>query len=168
MHRSLSSDHRPDPDCNSGEPEHAQNDGDVRWSCVRPCPGRCLPAPIPIQEGRFTVDTEVMRPAAASAAGGWSRTSHPKGVRIMHRVNRRRAYPIGKFLVVGCTGLIVNNAVLYASYELLRLPLALASTLATSLAVGNNFFFNDRWTFNGQRQMSTIEAFARFGLISVA
>jgi putative flippase GtrA len=77
------------------------------------------------------------------------------------------AHPIGKFLAVGCTGLIVNNAVLYTSYELLRLPLTLASTLATSLAIGNNFLLNDRWTFKGHRDLSTIEAFARFGLISV-
>lgn len=74
---------------------------------------------------------------------------------------------LGKFLVVGCIGLIVNNAALYAFYQLLRLPLILASTLATSLAIGNNFVLNDRWTFNGRRDAALARAFIRFGLVSL-
>jgi dolichol-phosphate mannosyltransferase len=86
----------------------------------------------------------------------------------MSGLDRELAYRLGKFLVVGCTGLIVNDAALYAFYQLLRLPLVPASTLATSLAIGNNFMLNDRWTFSGQRDARALRAFMRFGVVSVA
>jgi dolichol-phosphate mannosyltransferase len=85
----------------------------------------------------------------------------------MPGANRELASRLGKFLVVGGTGVVVNNAALYAFYQLLRLPLAVASALAVTLAIGNNFVLNDRWTFN-QRRHAALRRFARFSVVSVS
>jgi dolichol-phosphate mannosyltransferase len=85
----------------------------------------------------------------------------------MSPADRELAARLGKFLVVGGTGLIVNNAALYAFYQQLRLPLILASTLAVSLAIGNNFVLNDRWTFKRRRDAAFARAFIRFCLVSL-
>jgi dolichol-phosphate mannosyltransferase len=74
---------------------------------------------------------------------------------------------LGKFLVVGCAGLIVNDAALYTFYQLLRLPLIVASTLAVTFAIGNNFILNDRWTFKGYRDGAFGRAFVRFVVVSI-
>jgi dolichol-phosphate mannosyltransferase len=74
---------------------------------------------------------------------------------------------MGKFLVVGGTGVAVNSAALYAFYQLLSLPLIVASALAVTLAIGNNFVLNDRWTFAGRHQSAWFLRLARFGLSSV-
>src|ERR1700730_11616718 len=84
----------------------------------------------------------------------------------MPGANRELATRLGKFLVVGSTGVVVNNAALYAFYQLLRLPLAVASVLAVTLAIGNNFVLNDRWTFNHRRH-AALRRFARFSVVSV-
>ena len=67
------------------------------------------------------------------------------------REPQERASRLGKFLVVGGTGVVLNNAALYAFYQMLRLPLVVASALAVTLAIGNNFVLNDRWTFGHGR-----------------
>jgi dolichol-phosphate mannosyltransferase len=75
---------------------------------------------------------------------------------------------LGKFLVVGGTGVILNNAALFAFYQMLRLPLVVASALAVTLAIGNNYVLNDRWTFNQTRNMGSLRRFLRFSLVSLA
>jgi dolichol-phosphate mannosyltransferase len=75
---------------------------------------------------------------------------------------------LGKFLVVGASGVVVNNAALFTLYQVLRLPLVGASTAAVALSIVNNFIWNDRWTFeqhNGAFS-SGMRRFARFGVAS--
>jgi dolichol-phosphate mannosyltransferase len=86
--------------------------------------------------------------------------------RYMPGANRELASRLGKFLVVGGTGVVVNNAALYAFYQILRLPLAVASAFAVTLAIGNNFVLNDRWTFHQSRHAG-LRRFARFSVVSV-
>jgi dolichol-phosphate mannosyltransferase len=83
-----------------------------------------------------------------------------------HGTNLSRAL-LGKFLVVGGTGVVVNSAALYAFYQLLRLPLIAASALAVALAIGNNFVLNDRWTFAEHHRSAWFLRFVRFSLASV-
>lgn len=85
----------------------------------------------------------------------------------MSRADGRLASRLGKFLVVGGTGVVVNNAALYAFYQLLRLPLVVASALAVGLAICNNYILNDRWTFKGPHAAS-VQRFLRFSLVSLA
>jgi dolichol-phosphate mannosyltransferase len=85
----------------------------------------------------------------------------------MSGADRELASRLGKFLVVGGTGVVLNNAALYAFYQLLRLPLITASALAVSLAISNNFVLNDRWTFQHPRDAASLSRFVRFCLVSL-
>jgi dolichol-phosphate mannosyltransferase len=85
----------------------------------------------------------------------------------MSGADRYLASRLGRFLVVGGTGVVLNNAALYAFYQMLRLPLVVASALAVALAIGNNFILNDRWTFKGPHAAS-VRRFLRFCLVSLA
>jgi dolichol-phosphate mannosyltransferase len=85
----------------------------------------------------------------------------------MSGADRELASRLGKFLVVGGTGLVVNNAALHAFYQMLRLPLVLASTLAVALAIGNNFALNELWTFKHYHDTAWLGRLVRFGLVSL-
>lgn len=85
----------------------------------------------------------------------------------MSGADRELASRLGKFLVVGSSGVVVNNAALYALYHVFRLPLVLASTLAVALAVGNNFVLNDRWTFRDAGDADAPRRLLRFSLVSL-
>jgi dolichol-phosphate mannosyltransferase len=85
----------------------------------------------------------------------------------MSGADRELAARLGKFLVVGSSGVVVNNAALFAFYQIFRLPLVVASALAVSLAIGNNFVLNDAWTFNRGRDAAALGRFVRFGVVSL-
>jgi dolichol-phosphate mannosyltransferase len=85
----------------------------------------------------------------------------------MSATDRELASRLGKFLVVGGTGLVVNNAALYALYQVFRLPLVPASALAVTLAIGNNFVLNDCWTFHQTDHAAWQRRFVRFGVVSL-
>ena len=75
---------------------------------------------------------------------------------------------LGQFLVVGASGVLVNNLTLFTLYQFLRLPLVFASSVAVLLSIGNNFVWNDRWTFKQRHGAlsSAMRRFARFGAAS--
>lgn len=83
-------------------------------------------------------------------------------------VQRIRQLPIGRFLrfgVVGFSGLFVDIVVFYLLRELLALPLYLSTALSIEMAIINNFFWNDAWTFAdlAQRQKGWLARLNRFG-----
>jgi putative flippase GtrA len=73
---------------------------------------------------------------------------------------------LSKFLVVGGAGVLVNNFTLFVLFQWVHLPLVVASILATELAIINNFYCNDRWTF--KQTHSSLSRFARFNLVSLS
>jgi putative flippase GtrA len=83
----------------------------------------------------------------------------------MHGADRELVIRLSKFLVVGGTGIVVNNVALYTGYQLFRMPLAVASACAVTLAMLNNFLLNDRWTFS--RSTLSFDRFIRFCLSSM-
>jgi dolichol-phosphate mannosyltransferase len=66
---------------------------------------------------------------------------------------RRFARPL-RFGVVGLSGVAVNTAILWGLVSGARLPVLLASALATEVAILSNFLLNDRWTFQAEAQYS--------------
>ena len=71
------------------------------------------------------------------------------------RFGRRVNFPIGRFIrfgLVGLSGLTVDMAMLYILYDGLHLGLTRSAILAAELAIINNFFWNDRWTFRDVSQ----------------
>ena len=87
----------------------------------------------------------------------------PGGVRLLIQRERGR---LGRFLVVGGTGVLVNSLALLVLFQWTHLALVLASVLAAELAIVNNFYWNDRWTF--KRTQLSLRRFARFNLVSLA
>ncbi len=78
-----------------------------------------------------------------------------------------RKFPIGRFLrfgVVGFSGLFVDLVVFYLLRELVGLPLYLSTALSIEMAIINNFFWNDAWTFAdlAQQQKGWKARFKRF------
>jgi len=53
-----------------------------------------------------------------------------------------------RFGVVGASGVVVNEGLLYVGHGRLRLPLLLASVIAIECAIISNYLLNDRWTFH--------------------
>lgn len=87
--------------------------------------------------------------------------------RRWERIPDRRALVVrmGKFLVVGGLGALVNTGILIIFYDVLHVALVVASALATELAIGHNFLWNDYWTF-GRRGLS-LSRFVRFNVVSL-
>jgi putative flippase GtrA len=95
-------------------------------------------------------------------------TDHPLARQIALRRLLARApllRKLSKFLVVGGTGVGVNSAALFLLYQLLSLPLVVASPLATELAIVSNFYWNDRWTFG--RRWPSWGRFFKFNLVAL-
>jgi putative flippase GtrA len=58
---------------------------------------------------------------------------------------------LGKFCAVGVSGYAVNLAVYWLLLDLANLHYILAATGSFLVAVANNYLWNRRWTFGGQR-----------------
>ena len=73
------------------------------------------------------------------------------------------------FTMVGISGIVVNNGMLYAAVEYLYLPISIASLIAIQIAIFNNFIWNRRFTW-ADREMKGLEAIrtglVRFTLVS--
>ncbi|NQV16340.1 GtrA family protein [bacterium] len=51
------------------------------------------------------------------------------------------------FSLVGISGIVVNNAILYYAKEYLYIPIPIASLIAIQIAIFNNFIWNHRFTW---------------------
>src|SRR5262245_37252780 len=72
---------------------------------------------------------------------------------------------ICKFLVVGGLGTLVNTGALIILYHQLHVALVMASAVATELAIGHNFLWNNYWTFG--RSGLSLSRFAKFNVSSL-
>lgn len=72
---------------------------------------------------------------------------------------------IVRFGLVGASGVVVNNALLYILHGVLGWSLIPSSVLAVEAAIVNNFVWNDIWTFSGRARTSY--RFVRFNLVSL-
>ncbi|UIE38144.1 glycosyltransferase [Leptodesmis sichuanensis A121] len=89
------------------------------------------------------------------------------------RWGERLHFPVGRFFrfgLVGISGLAVDMASLYILYDVLGMGLTRSAILAAEIAIINNFFWNDRWTFGdlakqqSQRGM-VIKRFLKFNIV---
>jgi dolichol-phosphate mannosyltransferase len=91
-------------------------------------------------------------------------------IRHLLRLRWSRSQRFLMFLAVGLSGVVVDMAVLYLLHHNLDLPLTRSKILAGEVAIINNFFWNDRWTFGdvstrqkGKRQK--LRRFIKFNLV---
>lgn len=73
---------------------------------------------------------------------------------------------LGKFLLVGLSGYVVNLAVFTFSLKALSVHHIIAATIAFAVAVTNNFWWNRHWTFAARGGHAGFQA-ARFMTVSV-
>lgn len=89
------------------------------------------------------------------------------------RVRQKLGFPIGRFIrfaLVGLSGLVVDMSSLYLLYDTLGLGLTRSAILAAELAIINNFFWNDRWTFGDvskqqQQRRKVLKRLVKFNVI---
>lgn len=85
------------------------------------------------------------------------------GIQLLYRFAR----PI-RFGIVGVSGVVVNSVVLWVLVHIVALPPVIASIVATEVAIINNFFLNDSWTFRRiDSHHSLIQRFLRFNGVSL-
>jgi len=85
------------------------------------------------------------------------------------KISRRLNFPLGLFLrfgLVGLSGVFIDMTILYllSDPSTLALPLTRSKILAGEIAICNNFFWNDAWTFAdvSTRQMELHQRWKRF------
>lgn len=94
------------------------------------------------------------------------------------RLSQRINFPFGRFLrfgLVGLSGVFVDMTVLYllSDPSTLALPLTRSKIIAGEIAIINNFFWNDAWTFadvsSGQNEWrQRLKRFGKFNIICLA
>ncbi len=78
---------------------------------------------------------------------------------------------LGKFLLVGLSGVGVNEGLLWILREFARFPLAVSSAIAVEASIISNFALNNIFTFGDRRSSSaglTLRRFVKFNLVSLA
>jgi dolichol-phosphate mannosyltransferase len=83
------------------------------------------------------------------------------------RLKRKVNFPVGRFLrfgAVGLSGVFVDLTVFHLLRTLIHLGLTRSTILSAGVAILNNFFWNDLWTFSdiSQRQRDPHQRFKRF------
>ncbi|MBF2027250.1 MAG: glycosyltransferase [Oscillatoriales cyanobacterium C42_A2020_001] len=66
------------------------------------------------------------------------------------KLSRKFNFPVARFLrfgLVGLSGLVVDMAALYLFFDVLNVGLTRSAIFAAELAIINNFYWNDVWTF---------------------
>jgi dolichol-phosphate mannosyltransferase len=66
-----------------------------------------------------------------------------------------------KFCLVGGGGVVVNMGLLYLLTDLVGLYYLLSSIIAIEIAIFNNFFWNDFWTWRDRRRKGSLQFFKR-------
>src|SRR3954465_6990322 len=100
-----------------------------------------------------------------------STREQPPQQRLHRRVRHGMRHPhnwyqLGKFLLVGLSGYVVNLAVFTFSLKVLSVHHIAAAPIAFAVAVTNNFWWNRHWTFAAGEGHAGFQA-ARFFTVSV-
>jgi putative flippase GtrA len=92
---------------------------------------------------------------------------HRFHLRVRHGLRKPHNWvQLGKFLLVGASGYVVNLAVFTFSLKVLGVHHIAAATIAFGVAVSNNFWWNRHWTFAARDGHAGFQA-ARFFTVSM-
>ena len=88
-------------------------------------------------------------------------------MRVRHGVRKPHNWlQLGKFLLVGASGYVINLAVFTFALKVLGAHHIVAATIAFGVAVTNNFWWNRHWTFDAREGHAGFQA-ARFFAVSI-
>ena len=92
---------------------------------------------------------------------------HRFHLRVRHGLRKPHNWvQLGKFLLVGSSGYVVNLVVFTFSLKVIGVHHIAAATIAFAVAVMNNFWWNRHWTFAARGGHAGFQA-ARFFTVSV-
>lgn len=83
---------------------------------------------------------------------GRSKLGLMESIEFIKQVMELSEYRLPKFMLVGLSGVLVNNLILYILTTHLLVPVYISSPAAIEIATINNFTLNERWTFKKFRQ----------------
>lgn len=84
---------------------------------------------------------------------GRSKLGLVESIEFIKQVMELSEYRLPKFMLVGLSGVLVNNLVLYILTAHLQIPVYISSLAAIEIATINNFTLNERWTFKRFREI---------------
>jgi putative flippase GtrA len=101
------------------------------------------------------------------ATGEQTQERHRFHLRVRHGMRKpHNWFQLGKFLLVGLSGYVVNLLVFTFSLKVVGVHHIAAATIAFAVAVSNNFWWNRHWTFAAGGGHAGFQA-ARFFAVSV-
>ncbi len=108
-------------------------------------------------------------PSPSERVRGLDAPAREDGSRTRVRAGLRRRHnwvQLAKFLAVGGSGYVVNLAVFALAFQAGGLHHLVAATMAFSVAVTNNFWWNRHWTFGAREGHAGFQA-SRFLVVSL-
>ena len=72
-----------------------------------------------------------------------------------------------KFCIVGFSGIVINNSLLYILTEFGKLFYLISASIAIETSVVSNFIFHDRWTFKNDKNIPIHKRFLSYQVISL-
>lgn len=93
----------------------------------------------------------------------WQYLTHAVGLGLAHPDNRR----MGRFALVGLTGVVVNLAILWLLHGRLGLHDLIAVPIAVEASILSNFLLNDRFTFQDRQRGHMARRLLQFNLVSL-
>jgi dolichol-phosphate mannosyltransferase len=72
-----------------------------------------------------------------------------------------------KYCIVGFSGIIINNGLLYVLTEYMTIFYIISSLISIEVSKISNFILNDKWTFKNDKSKSLINRFVLFEIISI-
>ena len=74
---------------------------------------------------------------------------------------------LGKFSLVGISGIFVNQGLLTLFVSVLAWEVAIAGVVAIELSILSNFFLNNFWTWKDKKESSFISRFLKYHAVTV-
>lgn len=93
-----------------------------------------------------------------------STRTRPLIIRVYYKLI---SYDKIRFLIIGGLGFVVNYLMLAGTFQVLRLPIAIAQVLSAETAVLATFFGNSFWTFGGHHHQTWLTKFIKFHISAI-
>ncbi|MGC9058506.1 MAG: glycosyltransferase [Candidatus Nanoarchaeia archaeon] len=84
------------------------------------------------------------------------------------RLGKKELARMGKFLIVGASGIAVNEGLLWLLTEFVGLFYLVSSIIAIETSILSNFILNDVWTFRDCRKGNFIKRLIKFNVARIA
>ena len=85
---------------------------------------------------------------------------------FLSRLESLRPY-FGKFMLVGLSGIFVNQGLLTLFVSVYDIDVSIAGILAIEISILSNFFLNNFWTWKDQKEESLFKRFIKYHAVTL-